>query len=142
MSGWGALLRDCALCALAGFALAGMRIAGTALPLAACLCAVLPTGLRPVFAAAGAAGGYFVFSQGGETAELVSAAILMLVSTAVFQGTELPARRWFFPALAGAVAKEGKRAVFASIAEIQRQKVRLTGIYHSEVNYFTVVDDR
>ena len=53
MSGWGALLRDCALCALAGFALAGMRIAGTALPLAACLCAVLPTGLRPVFAAAG-----------------------------------------------------------------------------------------
>lgn len=104
MSGWGALLRDCALCALAGFALAGMRIAGTALPLAACLCAVLPTGLRPVFAAAGAAGGYFVFSQGGETAELVSAAILMLASTAVFQGTELPARRWFFPAIAGAVA--------------------------------------
>ena len=50
MSGWGALLRDCALCALAGFVLAGMRIAGTALPLAACLCAVLPTGLRPVFA--------------------------------------------------------------------------------------------
>lgn len=104
MSGWGALLRDCALWALAGFVLAGMRIAGTALPLAACLCAALPTGLRPVFAAAGAAGGYFVFTQGGETAELVSAAILMLASTVVFQGTELPARRWFFPAIAGGVA--------------------------------------
>ena len=52
MSGWGALLRDCALCALAGFVLAGMRIAGTALPLAACLCAVLPTGLRGLVMAA------------------------------------------------------------------------------------------
>lgn len=104
MSGYGTLLRECVLCALAGFVLAAMRVAGTVLPLAACLCAVLPSGLRPVLAAAGAAGGYFVFSQGGETAELVSAAVLMLASTAVFQGTELPARRWFFPTVAGGVA--------------------------------------
>ena len=45
-------------------------------------------------------------------------------------------------ALTCAVAKEREQAIFAGVAKIQRQKVRLTGIYHSEVNYFTVVDDR
>ena len=104
LAGWGALLRDCVLFCLAGFLLSGARIAGRLIPLAACLAAALPAGFRTLFAAVGAAGGYLLFGEGAASAELVAMTVLMLASTAVFQGTELPARRWFFPVIGGAVA--------------------------------------
>ena len=104
MTGRGAVLRDCFLLCLAGFLLSALHVAGQPVPLAACLAAALPLGLPSVFAAAGAVGGYLLFTDGSAAAELVALSILMLASAAVFQGTELPARKWFFPAIAGSVS--------------------------------------
>lgn len=104
LNGWGAAVRDGVLTCLAGFLLSGAQAAGRLLPLAACLPAALPLSFRSLFAAAGAATGYLLFGKGAACAELVAMTVLMLVSAAVFQGTELPARKWFFPAVSGGVA--------------------------------------
>ena len=44
--------------------------------------------------------------------------------------------------LAGAVAEKRKCAAFTGVAKIQRQKIRLTIVYHGKMNYFTIIDDR
>ncbi len=102
-AGW-RVLREWALICAAGFVLSGVRVAGHMTPLAACLAVAIPLGFRSIFAALGAVGGYLLFGEGGTAAELTAMTVLMLASAAVFQGTELPARRWFFPLISGVVA--------------------------------------
>lgn len=114
------LLRECIAFCAAGFLLSGARLSGQMTPLAACLAAALPSGLRTLSAAAGAAGGYLLFGQGAECAELVAMTVLMLASSAVFQGTELSARKWFFPAIAGSVAAVLGAVFFFSSPGVQQ----------------------
>lgn len=102
-AGW-RVLREWALICAAGFVLSGAQVAGRMTPLAACLAAAVPLGFRSVFAAVGAIGGYLLFAEGGTAAELTAMTVLMLASAAVFQGTELPARGWFFPLISAVVA--------------------------------------
>ncbi|MDR0889134.1 MAG: SpoIIE family protein phosphatase [Oscillospiraceae bacterium] len=82
-----------------GFILAGAQIAQQSLPLAACLVAALPFGMQSVAAALGALVGYLTFSGGVISVEFIALSFLMLAAIAVFQGTQLPAKRYFMPAM-------------------------------------------
>ena len=99
----GVLLRDCLLMLAGGFLLSGAQLNGNALPLAACLVAAQPFGLRAVGAAVGACIGYFMRCDGAEAAELIALCLMSLAQTAVFQGTRLPRFRWFYPCLTAGV---------------------------------------
>lgn len=99
----GVLLRDCLLMLAGGFLLSGAQLNGNALPLAACLAAAQPFGLRAVGAAVGACIGYFMRCDGVEAAELIALCLMSLAQTAVFQGTRLPRFRWFYPCLTAGV---------------------------------------
>lgn len=99
----GALLRDGLLLLCGGFLLSGTEIYGKALPLAACLIAAQPFGLRAIITAFGACIGYFLRCDGAEAAELIALCMMSLAQSAVFQGTSLPRFRWFFPCLTAGV---------------------------------------
>ena len=96
---WGTVLRDCVLLALGSFLLCGAKLRGQELPLAACLVAAVPLGLRSVSAAIGAVAGYLTFCDGTSCATLLALSVLMLAASAVFQGTNLTIRPWFMPCL-------------------------------------------
>lgn len=99
----GVLLRDCLLLLCGGFLFSGAEIHGEALPLAACLIAAQPFGLRAIFTAIGACVGYFFRCDGAEAAELIALCMMSLAQSAVFQGTSLPRFRWFYPCLTAGV---------------------------------------
>lgn len=99
----GVLLRDCTLLFLGSFLLCAAQVRGQDLPLAACLIAALPLGLRSLSAACGAVVGYFVFCEGTSCVELLALSVLMLAAVTVFQGTTLAAKDWFMPAMTASV---------------------------------------
>ena len=99
----GRLLRDCIPALAAGFFLSGAVLWQRPLPLAACYVASLPMGLPAVFGTFGAIGGYFLWCDGAEAALFAAMALLMLAALSIFQGTRLPATRWFLPSMAAAV---------------------------------------
>lgn len=99
----GVLLRDCLLLLCGGLLLSGVGIQGKALPLAACLIAAQPFGLRAIVTALGACVGYFLRCDGAEAAELIALCMMSLAQSAVFQGTSLPRFQWFSPCLTAGV---------------------------------------
>ncbi|MGM9522945.1 MAG: hypothetical protein ACI3VU_00840, partial [Faecousia sp.] len=99
----GVLLRDSLLLLCGGFLLSGAGIFGKALPLAACLVAAQPFGLRAILTVFGACIGYFLRCDGAEAAELIALCMMSLAQSAVFQGTSLPRFRWFSPCLTAGV---------------------------------------
>lgn len=102
-SAGGKLARDSFLLIGGGVLLAGTKIAGLDMPFAACMIFAFPFGLRSAAALLGAAAGYFLRCGSVESIENISLAVLLFAASAVFQGTELPAKRWFRPVLASAV---------------------------------------
>lgn len=96
------LLRDSALMLCGGFVLAGIRIFGAPMPIGACFVLSVPFGVRSLTAMLGAAGGYLLL-YGADAAPDIALALMMFSASAVFQGTDLPLKKWFFPALAAAV---------------------------------------
>lgn len=101
--GDGTLLRDCLSLFAGGFMLAGARFTGEVLPIAAGLTAALSFGVRSLMAALGAVFGYLFLWGGVESAQYIALTVLMLAAVVVFQGTSLPATRWFFPLMASIV---------------------------------------
>ena len=73
------------------------------MPFAACMILAFPFGLRSVAALIGAVAGYFLRCGSVDGIENIAVAILLFAASAVFQGTRLPAKRWFWPALASVV---------------------------------------
>ena len=104
LSEQGKLARDCLLLAGGAVALSGIAPGGYAMPFAACLILAQPFGLRSLAAALGALGGYFFRLGGVEAMEQMAMCILCLAAVAVFQGTSLPARVWFWPVMAGGIS--------------------------------------
>lgn len=100
----GRLLRDSLLLFVGGFFMSGARIAGCPLPLAGCMASALHIGLRSVSSCAGAVLGYLLLWGGAQGAEMTAFSILMLAAVVVFQGTQLPASRWFLPVMAAGVS--------------------------------------
>ena len=98
----GKLARDSILLALSAFSLSGFPLFGKEMPLAACLITAMPFGLRTLSAALGAIAGYAVF-WGTDAAAMLALSALLFSASAVFQGTELPGRRWFYPVLSACV---------------------------------------
>lgn len=96
----GKLLRDCLLLIGGGLLLSGIRIAGFFMPFAACMILAFPFGIRSVAAMTGAVAGYLLRCGSVEGIEHVAVAVLLFSASAVFQGTQLPAKIWFWPALA------------------------------------------
>ncbi len=99
---WGKL-RTGALLMLCGFVLSGASLFSKPLPLAACLVAAMPMGVQPFCAAFGAILGYFLRCEASFAAEYTALTLLMLAAVAVFQGTRLPALRWFMPSMTACV---------------------------------------
>lgn len=99
----GRLVRECLPVLGGGFVLAGARLFGEPLPLAACLIAALPMGKKPAAAAIGAVAGYIALCESAAAAQYTAVSILMLAALAIFQGTRLPATRWFMPCMAAGV---------------------------------------
>lgn len=97
------LAGECVPLLLGGFILSGAALLGQPLPLAACLVAAMPIGLRSIVAAVGAITGYFVCCDGAEAARYAATVLLMLAAAGVFQGTGLPSTRWFMPLIAAGV---------------------------------------
>ena len=97
-------LGECLLLLGSGFLTAGAQIGGLALPLGACLTASLPFGKRSLSAALGAAAGYTLLCEPAMAAERIALTALLLAAIVVFQGTALPATRWFLPAMAAGTA--------------------------------------
>ena len=97
-------LGECLLLLGSGFLTAGAQIGGLALPLGACLTASLPFGRRSLSAALGAAAGYALLCEPAMAAERIALTALLLAAIVVFQGTTLPATRWFLPAMAAGTA--------------------------------------
>lgn len=97
-------LGECLLLLGSGFLTAGAQIGGLALPLGACLTASLPFGRRSLSAALGAAAGYALLCEPAMAAERIALTALLLAAVVVFQGTALPATRWFLPAMAAGTA--------------------------------------
>ena len=97
-------LGECLLLLGSGFLTAGAQIGGLALPLGACLTASLPFGRRSLSAALGAAAGYALLCEPAMAAERIALTALLLAAIVVFQGTALPATRWFLPAMAAGTA--------------------------------------
>lgn len=96
-------LRKGAVLAAGSFLISGATLFGQALPLAACVTAALPIGLKSFMAAFGAVLGYFLHCESALAAEYTAVTLLMLAAAAVFQGTNLPALRWFMPLMAAGV---------------------------------------
>ena len=99
----GKLLRDCVLLIAGGVLLAGIQIADFYMPFAACMILAFPFGIRSVAAMIGAVAGYLLRCGSVEGIEHVAVAVLLFAAAAVFQGTQLPAKIWFWPVLASAV---------------------------------------
>ena len=104
LSQQGKTARDCLLLTGAGVALAGVEPGGCPMPFAACLILAQPFGLRSLAAALGAIGGYFFRLGGVEAMEQIAMCVLCLAAVAVFQGTSLPARPWFWPIMAAGIS--------------------------------------
>ncbi len=96
------LLRDSAFMLCGGFVLAGVRIFGAPMPIGACFVLSVPFGVTSMAAMLGAAGGYLVLF-GADAASDIALALMMFSASAVFQGTELPLKKWFFPSLSAVV---------------------------------------
>lgn len=88
---------------LSGIGLAGLQAEGTSLPLSAGLVCIYPFGLRTFCAALGAAVGYLLRDAPLDCAENLALTILLFSASAVFQGTRLPGRPWFWPLLSAGV---------------------------------------
>lgn len=117
-SATGRLLRDCVPKFFAALLLTGALLWQRPLPLAASYIATLPMGLPAVFGTFGAIGGYFLFCDGAEAALFAAMSLLMLAALAIFQGTRLPATRWFMPIMAASVcALLGAVCLFSGEAE-------------------------
>ncbi len=97
------LLKSCGQMLLLSFCLTGSRLMGHALPLAACLIAARPPGLPSVAAAFGAMLGYCLRCEGAEAVEFSALCLLLLATVPLFQGTSLPASRWFLPLMSSLV---------------------------------------
>ena len=97
------LLKSCGQMLCLGFCLTGCRLMGHALPLAACLIAARPPGLPSMAATLGAMLGYCLRCEGAEAVEYSALCFLILVTELLFQGTNLPASRWFLPLMSSLV---------------------------------------
>lgn len=95
-------LRDSLLMLLGGFVLAGIHIFGAPTPIGACFVLSVPFGVSGLTAMLGAAGGYLAVF-GSDAAPEIALALMMFSASAVFQGTELPLKQWFFPSLCAGV---------------------------------------
>ncbi len=95
-------LRDCLLMFCGGFVLSGVRIFGLPTPIGACFVLSAPFGLNSLTAMLGAAGGYLLL-YGANAAPEIALSLMMFSAAAVFHGTELPLKTWFFPSLAAGV---------------------------------------
>lgn len=95
-------LRDCILMLCGGFVLAGIRVFGAPVPIGACFVLSVPFGVRCLTAMLGAAGGYLLLF-GSAAAPDLALTLMLFSASAVFQGTELPLKKWFFPTLAAGV---------------------------------------
>lgn len=96
------LVRDSFLMLCGGFVLAGIRLFGAPVPVGACFVLSVPFGACSLTAMLGAAGGYLALF-GAEAAPDIALTLMMFSASAVFQGTELPLKKWFFPCLAAGV---------------------------------------
>ncbi|MBQ6430418.1 MAG: SpoIIE family protein phosphatase [Oscillospiraceae bacterium] len=96
------LLRDSVLMLCGGFVLAGIRVFGAPMPIGACFVLSVPFGVCSLTAMLGAAGGYLALF-GVDAAPDIALALMMFSAAAVFQGTELPLKKWFFPSLSASV---------------------------------------
>ncbi len=96
------LLRDSLLMLCGGFVLAGIRIFGAPVPIGACFVLSVPFGVCSLAAMLGAVGGYLALF-GADAAPDIALALMMFSASAVFQGTELPLKKWFFPCLCAGV---------------------------------------
>lgn len=97
------LLFQCLGLLLGGFALTGVTLAGESLPLAPCLVAVQPFGLRALAAALGTAAGCLLRSGAVDCVENLALTVLLFSAVAVFHGTPLTEQGWFWPVLSGSV---------------------------------------
>lgn len=95
-------LRDSLLMLCGGFLLAGIRLFGAPTPIGACFVLSVPFGLCSLTAMLGAAGGYLAL-YGAAAAPDLALTLMMFSAAAVFQGTGLPRKKWFFPCLAAGV---------------------------------------
>ncbi len=97
--------KTCVLLFFGSFFLCAVSWSELNLPLGACLTVAVPLGLSSVAAALGAMVGYLLFAEVAGCIGLLALTVLMLAASAIFQGTSLGARAWFFPILtAGACA--------------------------------------
>lgn len=96
------MLRDSFLMLCGGFVLSGIRIFGEAVPIGACFVLSVPFGICSVTAMLGAVGGYILLF-GSSASSYIALSLMMFSASAVFQGTELPLKRWFFPSLSAGV---------------------------------------
>lgn len=123
-------LRDCALMLCGGFVLAGIRVFGVPMPLGACFVLSVPFGLKSLTAMLGAAGGYLAI-HGADAAPEIALTLMLFSAAAVFQGTELPRKKWFFPSLSAGVCAILEGIVFlggnAGAFVLFCAKVLLTG---------------
>ena len=94
--------RDCLLMLCGGFVLAGIRVFGAPMPIGACFVLSVPFGFSSLTAMLGAAGGYLAL-YGADAASYLALSLMMFSASAVFQGTALPLKKWFFPSLAAGV---------------------------------------
>lgn len=112
-----------AICALlGGFALSGVRLPGSATPIAACLCVAVSAKAYALAAAPGAMIGYLL-TAGEQAPEYIALTGLMFCAKQLFCATAPGRKRAFFPLLAGvsaallgAVARMDEPFSFASAA--------------------------
>lgn len=102
LSGKQRTLRDSLLMLGGGFVLAGIRLFGAPTPIGACFVLSVPFGVCSLTAMLGAAGGYLALFGSAAAPEL-ALTLMMFSASAVFQGTELPQKKWFFPCLSAGV---------------------------------------
>ena len=82
--------------------------------------------------------------DGGEVVSALAGDIVLVERTAAvhFKGDgRIFAQNVELTAFACAVAEERERTAFTGIAEIQRQKIRLSIVYHGKMDHFTIVDN-
>lgn len=93
----------CAGTFLAAFLLSSLSVAGSPLPMAACLAACVAFWPLGVLALAGSCVGYFLFWGLQAGLEQVGIALLVFAGTGLFRDTRLPVSGWFTPFLCAAL---------------------------------------
>ena len=86
------------------FVLAGAGLLDGPVPLALAPVCVLPFGPAAICAYLGAAAGYALLCEPAMAAERIALTALLLAAIVVFQGTALPATRWFLPVMSAGTA--------------------------------------